>query len=74
MLSKQEALGEATFERMTDSKTRETGALSLRAGRQVSLKLRKLTDEGRKGFSGGLSDLIPYVKNRVAQILSRNQL
>jgi hypothetical protein len=48
---------------MTDSKTWETGALSLRAGRQVSLKLRKLTDEGRKGFSGSLSDLIPYVKN-----------
>jgi hypothetical protein len=46
----------------------------LGASRQLSLKLRKLTDEGRKGFSGGLSDFIPYVKNVVAQILSRNQL
>src|ERR1700733_12575809 len=49
-------------------------SLLFRAGRQVSLKLRKLTDEGRKGFSGSLSDFIPYVKNGVAQILSRNQL
>ena len=40
----------------------------------MSLKLRKLTDEGRKRLSGGLSDFIPYVKNGVAQILSRNQL
>jgi hypothetical protein len=52
---------------------RQDGYL-LRASCQVSLKLRKLTDEGRKGFSGGLSDFILYVKNGVAQILSRNQL
>jgi hypothetical protein len=53
---------------------RETGRLLLRASCQVSLKLRKLTDEGRKGFSGGLSDSILHMKNGVAQILSRNQL
>src|ERR1700679_4152387 len=55
-------------------KSLRTGPLLLRASRQVSLKLRKLADEGRKGFSGGLSDFIPYVKNGAAQILSRNQL